>query len=304
MKKAALFWVCVFAFARLFAQATPFKKSVLDSLKANEFNGSFSYLINLGQDGTSTLTTALDFGVMYSTKRSNYELVGSSFFSHFESTSTANRFYTMLRGSLLSHKVEDGKLIEKRFYPEPFIMYSYDANRAINYRWQFGANGVYEFKPGKFFRMKVGAGLLYEVENWQMVKKENVHLIDTLSDAEQKYLFDTIGINTKGQLYRNNIRLNLYTNFICQFTRAINLSAYVGIQQPFVPPYHDLPPNSLFPVVTKRYPRLTIDTHLTFQIWKVLNLVTDFTMQYDKGQIPLYVPGFVYALTQGFQVQF
>src|SRR5436305_9665315 len=83
-----------------FAQATPFKKSVLDSLTANEFNASFAYSINLGQDGTSTLTTNADLGLLYSTQRSDYELNATSYFDRFEKTSTSNRFFSMLRVSM------------------------------------------------------------------------------------------------------------------------------------------------------------------------------------------------------------
>ena len=285
-------------------QATPFKKSVLDSLKANDFNCSFAYAFNLGQDGTSTFTTNADLGMMYSTRRSNYELMGSSYFNRFESTSTANRLYAIARISLFSHDISGDTLKEKKLYPELFSMYVFDANRGINYRWQWGINAVYAFKPKRLFRIKAGLGILYEMENWQMIKKENLYQLDTISAAEKSYLLDTVGINAKGELYRNNFRLNLYTNFIIEFTKNLNLSAYLGIQEPFVPPYHDLPPDPRFPVVTKRYPRITIDTHLTYHIWKVLNLVTDFTLQYDKGQIPLYVPNFVYALTQGFDITF
>jgi hypothetical protein len=276
----------------------------LDSLKANDFNGSLSYAFNVGQDGTSTFTTNADLGMMYSTRRSNYELMGSSYFNRFESTSTSNRFYVLARISLFSHEIADSTLIEKKLYPEPFSLYVFDANRGINYRWQWGGNGVYVFPSKRLFRIKVGLGLLYEMENWQMIKQQNLYQLDTIPAAERRYLLDTVGINSKGELFRNNIRINLYTNFIVEFAKNLNLSAYVGMQVPFVPPYHDLPPDPRFPVVTKRYPRITIDTHLTYHIWKVLNLVTDFTLQYDKGQIPLYVPNFVYALTQGLDLDF
>jgi hypothetical protein len=299
-----LAYVSIIACASCLAQATPFKKSVLDSISANEFNGSFSYSVNLGQDGTSTLTTNAQAGLLYSTKRNNYEFKASSYFDRFGKTSTSNRLFAMARCSLFSHDFNGEKIKEEKLYAEPFTMFVFDHNRAIDYRWQWGVNGVYALKPTKVIRIKVGAGLLYEAEKWQMIKKENLYLIDSLSDDEKNYLFNDVGINQQGELYRNNIRLNLYANFICAFAKNMNLGAYIGIQEPFVPPYHDLPPASVFPVVTKRYPRLTVDTHLVFAVWKMLNLITDFTLQYDKGQIPLYVPNLVYTLTQGFQIDF
>ena len=287
-----------------FAQATPFKKSVLDSITANEFNGSFSYAINLGQDGTNTLTTNADLGLLYATQRSNYELNATSYFDKFEKTSTSNRFFSMLRVSMFSHDLSGEKIVEKKIYAEPFAMFSYDENRGIDHRWQFGIDAVYAFKPTKVLRIKAGLGVLYEEEKWQMIKKENLSILDSLTDDQKHYLFTFVGINSRGELFRNNVRLNLYTNFVCAFAKDLNLSAYLGAQLPFVPPYHDLPPVSVFPVVTKRYPRITFDSHLTYHIWRVLDLITDFTLQFDKDQIPLYVPNFVYTLTQGFQVDF
>jgi hypothetical protein len=284
-------------------QVTPFQKSVLDSLEADQFNLSIAFACNISQDGTYSLTTGTDIGMMYSTRRSNYELLQSSYSNRLESFSTANRFAAMLRGSLFSHDSLGTKLIEKGFYPEPFVFFSSDANRALNYRWQFGINGVFAPRPTKIIRIKIGAGVLYELENWQMVKHEQVPYLDTLPSDVQKYIFNTIGITKDGKLFRNNFRANLYANFLCTFAKNINLNAFFDVQMPFVPPYYNLPQASVFPVVTKRYPRITVNMQLTFNIWKKLNFVTSYMLQYDKGQIPLYVPNFVYNFSQGLQLE-
>ncbi|HTQ26940.1 MAG TPA: hypothetical protein VMI35_02385 [Puia sp.] len=296
--------VAVFHVHECRAQGTPFKKSVMDSLSANQFNGSISYAINLGQDGTSSLTTAADIGAMYSTRRSNYSLVANSYFDRYETTSTSNRFFAMATISAFSHDTAAGKVVEKRLYPEPFSLYSFDANRGLNYRWQWGIDAAYAFKPTHIARVKVGAGLLYELENWQMIKKANLWQLDTISDAEKRYLFDTVGINSKGQLYRSNVRFNFYVNAMCTFAKNFNVNVFLNIQQPLAPPYRGLPPNPHFPVVTKCYPRITSDILISYHIWGALNLITNFMLQYDQGQIPLYVPNFVYNLTQGVQFGF
>ena len=88
------------------AQVTPFKKSVLDSLKANEFNGSFSYALNLGQDGTSTFTTNTDVGILYSNRRSDYELVGNGYRNRFEANSISNRLFVLAKVAMFSHIME------------------------------------------------------------------------------------------------------------------------------------------------------------------------------------------------------
>jgi len=116
-----------------------------------------------------------------------------------------------------------------------------------------------------------------------------------------------VGINSKGQLLRNNVRANFYANFICTLSKNVGLNAFVNWQQPFEPPYKNLPSNDLpqakiFPVNTALYPRITIDTQLTIEIWGKLKFITAFTMQYDKGQLPLYAPDFIYNLTEGLQL--
>ncbi len=286
------------------AQVTPFENSLLDSLSANEFNGSLSYGANLGQDGTSTLTTSANAAVMYSTAKSNYQLIGSNYFNRLDAMSTSNWLTSIAIASLFSHNIQGKTIKENKFYPEPFFYYCYDANRGINYRMQLGFNGVYAFRPTKIIRMKMGVGVLYEKENWQIIQEQNLNQLDSISQEEKDYLLDTVGINSKGQLFRDNFRLNLYANFICTFGKNVNLNAFVNVQEPFIPPYHNLPPDPRFPIVTKRYPRITTNMHLAVTILKSFSLVTDFTLQYDKGQIPLYVPNFVYSLTQGLGFDF
>jgi hypothetical protein len=296
-------WIAIsfFFFAPAWGQVTPFEKSVLDSLKANDFNLSVAFAYNSSQDGSSTVTTGLDIGMMYSTRICNYELTQSSYYNQFDSYSSSNRFFAMMTGSLFSHNLVGKKLKEKRFYPEPFVIFTYDAVRGLNYRWQFGTNAVYAFKPTKIIRIKLGMGLLAEWQNWQMIPRDQLPYADTFPLPVQKYVFDTLGISSRGELYRNNVRANIYANFICSFAKNIHLNAFFNLQQPFRPPYRGLEQNPYFPVVTKLYPRLIVDSHLSFRVWKKLAFVTGFTLQYDKGQIPLYANNLTYNLTQGLE---
>ena len=299
-----LFICCFFLMGKSFGQVTPFKKSVLDSLQANQFNVSIAFALNASQDGSSSLTTGSDFGMMYSTRRSSYQIAQSSYFNRLDGYAGSNRFAAMLSGSVFSHDTLGTRLVEKAWYPEPFIFYSYDANRGLNYRIQAGVNAVHAFKPTQIIRIKMGAGLLYEKENWQMIKAEQVPYMDTFPIATQRYIFDTVGVTKDGHLIRDNIRANIYANFICTFAKNINLNAFIDVQMPFVPPYHDIPQKEVFPVVTKLYPRITINAQLTFSIWKKLAFITGFGLQSDKGQIPLYVPDFTYNLNEGLQLSF
>jgi hypothetical protein len=302
-----LFFIVIYCLSFLiipnsYGQVTPFQKSVLDSLEANDFNLSVAFAFNVSQDGTSTLTTGTDIGMMYSTRRSNYQIAQSSYFNRLESFSTSNRFAAMLSGSIFSHDTIGKKLVEKRWYPEPFIFYSFDANRGINYRMQLGLNAVFALKPTNILRMKFGAGLLYEKENWQMIKSEQLPYMDTFPIATQKYIFDTVGVTKDGKLYRDNLRANVYANLICRFAKNVSLNAFFDVQMPFEPPYYNIPQKSVFPVVTKRYPRINLSAQLSISIWKKLSFITAFVLQSDKGQIPLYVPNVVYSLNQGLQL--
>ena len=284
------------------AQVTPFEKSVLDSLSANDFNFSVGFLFNASEDGTSSLTTGTDIGMMYSTKKSNYELIQSSYFSRLESFSSSNRFIALIRGDLFSHDTLGERVIEKRFYPEPFALYMFDASRSLNFRIQLGVNAIWAPKPTKLVRIRVGLGILKERENWQMIKHEQLPALDTLPQAVLNYIYDSVGINKQGRLERDNWRANLYSNFLFNFTKNINMNAFVSMQMPFDPPYTGLPQNSHFPVVTKRYPRLTLDMQLNIHVWGKLDFVTAFHYMYDKGQIPIYVPNWLYNFSQGLQL--
>ncbi len=292
----------VFVLPSGYAQVTPFKKSVMDSVHANEFSTSIGFTLNAGQSTTKTLTIGSDIGLMYATERSNFQLFESSYFNKIEKYSTDNRFAVMVTASLFDHDSVNGKIVENRVYPEPFALFSHDADRGLNWRYQVGGNMIYAFKPTKIFRIKIGAGLLYEMENWQMIKHDQLEDIDTLSDEDQQYIFETIGITREGKFFADNIRANIYSNLMCAFTKTINLNAFLDIQMPIIPPYKGLPQLDVFPLVNKLYPRITVDANLTFKIWDKVSFITNFACQYDKGKLPTYAPNFYYVFSQGLQI--
>lgn len=293
--------ILLFQISKISAQVTPFEKSVLDSLSANDFNMSIGFAFNASEDGTKSLTTGTDIGLMYATKKSNYEIIQSSYFSRLESFSSSNRFIALLRADLFSHDTLGERVIEKRFYPEPYALYMYDASRSLNFRVQLGMNMVWAPKPTKLVRIKVGVGLLAERENWQMIKHEQLPTIDSLPPAVLSYIYDSVGINKQGRLERDNWRANLYSNLMFNFNKNINMNAFVSVQMPFIPPYSNLPQNSHFPVVTRRYPRLTLDMQLNIHVFGKFDFVTAFHYMYDKGQIPIYVPNSLYNFSEGLQ---
>src|SRR5580765_1486515 len=90
--------LCLFFLFEAEGQVTPFRKSVLDSLKANEFNLSIALAFNASQDGISSAAAATDLGLMYSTSRSSFELLQSSYYSLLGGVTTFNRFAAILKG--------------------------------------------------------------------------------------------------------------------------------------------------------------------------------------------------------------
>ena len=276
----------------------------MDSIKAKEFKFRVTFGMNLSQDGGSSFSTNSNIGFLYVTKKNDYHLDASRFINRYDKYASANRFFVMGYVGLGSHVSDQHAVQERRFYPEPFGLFSFDANRGINARLQLGTNMVIGFKPTKIFRAKAGAGLFVERQNWQMIKHDKMAEVQEMPEEIQKLIFDTVGISQSGTLIKNNMYLNLYANIAASWNQRLNVSGFFAIQQPFFPPYKGLPQIPQFPTVTRRYPRLTTDVQISFQIWKKIYMITQFYLQYDKGQLPLYVPNFVYSLSEGFEINF
>lgn len=286
------------------AQGMPFKKSVMDSIKARDFKFRVTFGMNLSQDGGSSFSTNSNIGLLYVTKKNDFHLDASRYIDRYNKYSSANRFFVMGYVGLGSHVAEQNSVQQRAVYPEPFALYSFDANRGINARVQLGTNLAIGFKPTRNFRAKAGAGLFVERQNWQMIKHDKMIEVLEMPEEIQKLIFDTVGISQSGTLTKNNMYLNLYTNLAATWNQRLNLNGFVAIQQPFFPPYKGLPQIPQFPTVTRRYPRITTDLQVSFQVWRKIYMITQFYLQYDKGQLPLYVPNFVYSLSEGFEINF
>jgi hypothetical protein len=92
---------------------TPFMKSVLDSLHANQFNASISLAFATSQDGISSLVAYSDAALMYSNRRSNYSISENNSRSLYDGLSTSNHLYVLASGDVFSHDIKDSQLVEK-----------------------------------------------------------------------------------------------------------------------------------------------------------------------------------------------
>lgn len=273
-------------------------------MRVNELKWNLSFAFNLSRSESQSMTTYSDGALLYYSKRNDLHVEMSHYRDRYDQYSTANRFYFMYYMGIGSHDVKDGRLKEHKFYPEPFYLHSFDANRGIHARDQLGINAALNLNPTKFWRQKAGAGFFAERTNWQLIKHEKLAGIDTLPEEVQRLIFDTIGISHEGRWARNNVFFNLYSNFTIVPVKNLNINGYLAVQIPFQSPYGNLPQIPAFPTVTRRYARLTTNVQLTFYVWKKIALLTNFNLQYDKGQVPRYVPNVVYSLTQGLQLGF
>ncbi len=75
-----------------------------------------------------------------------------------------------------------------------------------------------------------------------------------------------------------------------------------NFQMPFSPPYKIAPPSDQFPLITKRYPRLTLDINLTFKIGEKTSFISNLSCQCDKGNLPAYPPEFIYSSLEGLKI--
>ena len=288
----------------LFAQAPPFKKSVLDSMKVNDLRWNISFAFNLSRSESQSLTSYSDAGLLYYSKRNDYHFEMSHYRDRYNRFSTANRFYVLYYMGIFSHDRVNARLKEHLVYPEPFFLHSFDANRGIHMRDQLGLNLAVNLKPTKIWRQKAGTGLFLERTDWQLIKPENLVYLDTMPDNIKRLVYDTIGITRSGTWARNNIFFNIYSNFSLAPVKNVNINGYLSLQVPFKAPYGNLPQIPDFPTVTRRYARITTNIQLTYNVWRKISILSNFTLQYDKGQVPIRVPNLVYSWTQGLQVGF
>ncbi|MFN9591008.1 MAG: hypothetical protein ACK56A_11520 [Bacteroidota bacterium] len=288
------------------AQVTLFKKSVLDSLQERRLYGvgGLSFLYN--NDGQAELFALADASFLYATKKHTFEWLSSLNYNSTDQVASTNRFHSMLRAGLFrnNHEANSNLLKKKRLFAEPFVFFQWDEKRGISQRWQIGANAVYAFRSDSGnLKWNLGAGVVYEQEDWRVFSREKQLIFDTLPPAFKELVRTILGLDTRGHLIRDNWRMNFYSNLWFEH-RSLSLNLFLGLQQPFRAPFEGLPDIPFYPYPKKKFPRVTADLSFSYRISRYISLITRYYMQLDKGQLTQFVPDYVYTFTQGISVAF
>jgi hypothetical protein len=195
-------------------------------------------------------------------------------------------------------------LKKKRVFAEPFVFFQWDENRGIAQRWQFGLNAVYAFRSeSNRVKWNIGGGLVYEKEDWRVFSREKQLAFDTLPPAFKQLIQQILGIDSRGHLFRDNWRMNFYSNWFYE-NKPFSVNLFVGLQQPFRAPFEGLPDIPFYPYPKKKFPRVTAEISLTYKLSRYMSLLSRYYMQVDKGQLTQFVPDFVYSFSQGIAVAF
>ena len=291
----------------LTAQVTQFKKSVLDSLEQNRVYGVGGLSFLLKQDSKAELFALADASFLYATRKHTLEWLSSLNYNSTDQISSTNRFYSMIRAGLFRNVHDSANqqvLKKKRLFAEPFLFFQWDENRGIAQRWQFGLNAVYAFRSqSSRLKCNIGAGLVFEKEDWRVFSREKQQAFDTLPPAFKQLIQQILGINSRGHLFRDNWRMNFYNNWFYD-SKPFSVNLFLGLQQPFKTPFEGLPNIPFYPYPKKKFPRVTAEISLTYKISRYMSLLTRYYMQVDKGQLTQFVPDFVYSFSQGIAVAF
>ncbi|MFN7821527.1 MAG: hypothetical protein ACK5PO_01015, partial [Bacteroidota bacterium] len=211
------------------AQVTLFKKSVLDSLQERRLYGvgGLSFLYN--NDGQAELFALADASFLYATKKHTFEWLSSLNYNSTDQVASTNRFHSMLRAGLFrnNHEANSNLLKKKRLFAEPFVFFQWDEKRGISQRWQTGLNAVYAFRSDSGnLTWNLGAGVVYEQEDWRVFSREKQLIFDTLPPAFKELVRTILGLDTRGHLIRDNWRMNFYSNLWFEH-RSLSLNLFL-----------------------------------------------------------------------------
>lgn len=300
------FFLLLCCFSQAYGQVSQFQKSVLDSVKVHKLYGVGALTFSLNKDSKTNFFFISDAAFLYASEKHTYELLSSLNFNSSDRVSNANRFYTMLRAGLWRNKWDrnHARLKKQRIYAEPFLFFQWDENRGISQRWQYGLNAVYARRyDHKHIKWNLGAGLLYEKEDWRVLSRDEFPQFDTLPTPIKEFIKQVLKIDDRGHLQRDNFRLNFYGNLFAEI-KSININLFLGFQQPLRTPFEGLPTIAYYPYPKKRFTRVTLDASISFKITRHASLITRYYLQADRGQLTQFVPDQVYTLSQGIAVKF
>jgi hypothetical protein len=287
------------------AQAVLNDKQYYDSLKQNDWSGNTAFTFVLNKSSTNKLFLTNTTIASLPLKQHLFELSESFYFDGTTRFSNDNRLNIYARAALFRHLFSSrNHKKEKLLFPEIIFAYLYDESRGLTHRFQLGTNLMLNIHDWKPMRLKTGLGILKEWETWRIIDRQYLPILDTASPAFIQLIKDRFGINKRGEIQRSNERINVFLQLLSNVLGKINLNVVASIQFPLELPYKNLPQLAVFPVVTKYYPRFTIDAVMSLPVSKKISIVSRYYGQFDEGQLSPYVNKSVYTFSQGVQVHF
>ena len=287
------------------AQSILNEKSYYDSLKQQKLIGDLGLGLNMNDEGVRKFFLQHNASLSYATKRHLFELSNDLYFNQNGTDRESNRMRSLLRIALFRQKFVDRKLVsEADFFPEIIGSFMYDEGRGLNYRSNISAGITYSLHTLSWGRLKVGTGLMYEKESWRIFEHDFLPTFDTLSPAIKNILQNAFGINSKGNIVKDNWRWNNYLQFVFAINSKINISTIGSIQFPLKVPYDNPLQIEDLPIGNKKYPRITLDFSASFDLSDRLSFFTNFFLQKDEGQISPFAKKLISNLSQGLSYTF
>ena len=305
MRKYFMAILLLIVVEQISAQSIVNEKAYYDSLKLRKVVGKAGLGLNVNNDGASNTFLLVDASISYADPKNLFELSNSLYYNSNGGDRESNRFRAYLRAALFRHKFEHNKLVkEHSFFPEINFITTYDESRGLNYRFSGTAGVTYSMHDQKRYRMKVGTGFMYELESWRVIKREFLPSLDTMSQSYLDLLEQIFGINSKGNIVKDNIRWSNYLQLVINFGKGIDVTAMGLVQIPLRVPYDNVYNIPQFPVGNKKYPRLTFDITANFKINKHLAFATKYFVQKDQGQISPFAKEIISNFSQGLSYTF
>ncbi len=298
-------WLCMLIPAK--AQLTAFKKSRIDTAKVNDLMGTGFFAVTFNRSENSHLFFQTDLNLLVPTRQHVFDMALSSYFNGLEKFASDNRLYVMFRQNYRRHKVYGDSLKANRLHIETSQFFQYDEARGLLHRFQLGTNVVYIpafTQTNSHVFLNASLGVVYEWDYWRLIDRKFLPDLDSLPDDILQELEQLLGIDNKGNVPRNNFRLNASANFIADLSNKMSVNLYANLQLPFQKPFRGLPQLLVYPDVNKNYLRSTVEALWRYKISHALSVSLRFYLQHDKAQITPNTPDVVYTISPGLSVAF
>ena len=287
------------------AQSLLNEKSYYDSLKPKKVIGDMGLGLNINDEENRKIFFLQNASVSYASKRHLYEFSNDLYFNQNGTDRESNRMRSLLRIAFLRQKFKDNRIIsEADFFPEVNTAFMYDESRGLNYRFSTSLGISYNLHTLSWGRFKAGTGLMYEKESWRIFEHDFLPTYDTLSPVIKSIMQNAFGINSKGNIVKDNWRWNSYVQFLFVINDKINISAVGSLQIPIKVPYENPYQIADLPIGNKKYPRITLDLNTSFDISSKLNFFINLFLQKDEGQISPFAKKSVLNFSQGLAYKF